>query len=538
MSPSVSRRTFVTASLATGAAVAVGSEASPALAAPPAEVRSGPRIAVIGSGYGGAVAARSLAEAGRRVDLIEMGADWEAMSSSSGRVFPGMRSPNERSMWFMNRTDMPFSYLGGLDIINRPIRRAAGVLDIETFAGIKVYLGRGVGGGSLVNGGMAVTPSRSFFEKVLPSVDAAEMYDIFFPRARQQLLVTEPPLDIVMNSPWYQFARVSALQARKVGYQHQLVPNVYDFDYLRKETFKQVPRSALVGEVMFGNNYGKRSLPKSILRTALATNRVNLIRMTEVTQLSQRPDGTFELSLRTIDFWGKETERRTAVYDRVVLAAGSVGTSRLLLKAKRYGTVKGLPDAIGQYWGPNGNVMLARRMWGYPTGMHQSTIPVLGVSNWDDSERSVFAEIAPFPTGIELHTGVYLAITNNPNTGKFTWDDQRRNVHLDWGPSHAKPGVDAVRAFFDPINRAHSGTAYRADVFERRQQFADYFTYHPLGGAVLGEATDLSGEVKGVPGLFVMDGSLIPAKIGVNPFVTITALAERNMDRLLAGHRF
>ena len=55
---------------------------------------------------------------------------------------------------------------------------------------------------------------------------------------------------------------------------------------------------------------------------------------------------------------------------------------------------------------------------------------------------------------------------------------------------------------------------------------------------MLGEATDLSGEVKGVPGLFVMDGSLIPAKIGVNPFVTITALAERNMDRLLAGHRF
>ena len=53
-----------------------------------------------------------------------------------------------------------------------------------------------------------------------------------------------------------------------------------------------------------------------------------------------------------------------------------------------------------------------------------------------------------------------------------------------------------------------------------------------------GEATDLSGELKGAPGLFVMDGSLVPGKIGVNPFVTITALAERNMDRLLAAKRF
>lgn len=75
-------------------------------------------------------------------------------------------------------------------------------------------------------------------------------------------------------------------------------------------------------------------------------------------------------------------------------------------------------------------------------------------------------------------------------------------------------------------------------MFEKHKTFSDYFTYHPLGGAVLGEATDLQGEVKGVPGLFVMDGSLIPAKIGVNPFVTITALAERNMDRLVDAQRF
>lgn len=499
--------------MAASAGVALGTVASPAMAAP-AEVRSGPRIAIIGSGYGGAVAARSLTQAGRRVDLIEMGADWEAMAASRGPVFTSMRSPNERSMWFKRRTDMPFSYLGGLDIVNRSIRPGAGVLDIETFAEMKVYVGRGVGGGSLVNGGMAVTPVRSFFEQVLPQVDSEEMYSTYFPRARRNLIVTDPPTDIVMNSPWYQFARLSALQAKRAGYVHHMVPNVYDFDYMRRETFGQVPRSAL------------------------ATGRVNLIPMTEVTRLTQRPDGTFDLELRQIDFDGNLVNQRTATYDRVVLAAGSIGTARLLLKAQHQGTIKTLPSGIGGGWGPNGNVMVARRLWGTPTGAHQSTIPVMGVTNWDDSTRSVFAEIAPFPTGVELHTAVYLAITNNPNHGHFSWDDQNNTLSLNWGRDMAKPGVDAARAFFDRINQANGGTSYRSDVFERHQEFADYFSYHPLGGAILGEVTDLSGEVKGVPGLFVMDGSLIPGKIGVNPFVTITALAERNMDRLLAGRRF
>lgn len=59
-------------------------------------------------------------------------------------------------------------------------------------------------------------------------------------------------------------------------------------------------------------------------------------------------------------------------------------------------------------------------------------------------------------------------------------------------------------------------------------------TYHRLGGCVLGRATDNYGRARGYSRLYVVDGSLVPGSIGVNPFVTITALAERNMTRILA----
>ncbi|MYT23581.1 GMC family oxidoreductase, partial [Streptomyces sp. SID7760] len=71
-------------------------------------------------------------------------------------------------------------------------------------------------------------------------------------------------------------------------------------------------------------------------------------------------------------------------------------------------------------------------------------------------------------------------------------------------------------------------------LFGLNKIWGDHLTYHPLGGAVLNKATDNYGRLHGYTGLYVIDGALIPGNTSVNPFVTITALAERNIEKIIA----
>jgi cholesterol oxidase len=145
----------------------------------------------------------------------------------------------------------------------------------------------------------------------------------------------------------------------------------------------------------------------------------------------------------------------------------------------------------------------------------------------------VFAEIAPFPAGTELWISLYLAITKNPNRARFTFNSGTGKVDLSWQTAWNQPAIDAAKRVFDTIN-AKQATIYRTDLFGVYKTWGDDFTYHPLGGCVLNQATDNYGRLPGYPGLYVVDGSLIPGSTGVNPFVTITAMAERNLEKIIA----
>ncbi|MEY4766766.1 MAG: hypothetical protein RI907_3439 [Pseudomonadota bacterium] len=488
-------------------------------------------VVIVGTGYGSAVAALRLAEQGFKVVMLEMGQLW-TQPAQDGRIYSKTLAPDGRAMWFKTKTEAPLKTFLGLDLINKKIPAFAGVLDRVHLGGIDAYVGRGVGGGSLVNGGMAVTPRQQDFAQILPGVDAAEMYAKWFPLANRTLGVNSVDPAWFEQARCYRYARVSRDHAHRAGYRTAYVPTVYDLGYLAQEDLGKVTRSATAQEILYGNNHGKCSLDQSYLADAVGTGRVTIYTLHEVTALRQAVGG-YELDVKQIDATGKTLAQTTLRCAKLFLGAGSLGTSQMLVKARDTGALPRLNAQVGAGWGHNGNVMTARTNPAFTAlGAVQSTMPLMGIDDRDHPTRPVFAEITPLPTGFENGISMYLAITKNPERGTFRWDAASVTVKLDWRPEQNAASVAAVRNLIDPIN-AMLGTRYRTDLFGGGKAVADDFCYHPLGGCVLGQATDLLGRVKGHNGLYVVDGSLIPGWTSVNPFVTITALAERNLAHLL-----
>ncbi|BAC73779.1 GMC oxidoreductase [Streptomyces avermitilis] len=503
-----------------------------ARAAEPDAVETAPAI-VVGSGYGAAVAALRLGQAGLRTLVIEMGGLWNT-PGSDGKVFCSTSAPDRRSMWFRTRTEAPLAEFLWLDVVNKDISPYPGVLDRVHFANMSVYVGRGVGGGSLVNGGMAVTPLQSYFAEQFPTVDAAEMYSTYFPRARTMLGVNTVDPAWFESTEWYRFTRTSRKAATNTGLKTTFVPNVYDFGYMQREAAGTATKSALAGEVIYGNNYGKRSLDKTYLASALGTGNVTIHTLERVREIRRASDGTYLLTADRIDTTGAVVETKQYSCTYLFLGGGSLGTSELLVRARETGALPALDASVGTGWGTNGNVMTGRANHIWDTvGANQSTMPVMGIDDWANTSNPVFAEIAPLPMGLEHWISLYLAITKNPERASFTYDAASDSAKLGWSAAQSAVSVSMAKKLFDRINSANA-TIYRYDLFGNNKTFADDFTYHPLGGCVLGKSTDNYGRVKGYSKLYVTDGSLVPGSIGVNPFVTITALAERTMARVLA----
>ncbi|MFD5698122.1 GMC oxidoreductase [Streptomyces lasiicapitis] len=523
----LSRRRFIAGTGSILGAAALASQAFPARAAV-----DGARVPVlvIGTGYGGSVAALRLAEAGVDVHMIEMGMAWDT-PGSDGKIFANTTSPDVRSYWLRTKTKQPISNFLGFPL-DKNVPRHTGILDAEEFGGIIVYQGRGVGGGSLVNGGMAVTPKRENFSFVLPSVDAAEMYATYYPRANAGLGVNTIDPAWFETAECYQYARVGRKHAQRSGFPFVFVPDVYDWDYMKREAAGTATKSALAGEILYGNNHGKKSLQQTYLARAKATGRVTISPLHKVTSVTPAAGGGYTVTIDQIDTSGDTVTTKAMTADKVFFAAGSVGTSKLLVKLRATGALPGLNGEVGKGWGDNGNVMCGRanHLWD-PTGALQSAIPTAGIDNW--AAGGAFAEVAPLPTGIETYASFYLSITKNPHRAEFLWNAAAGRAELNWQTAWKQPSIDAAKTIFDKIN-AKEGTIYRTDLFGVYKIWGDHLTYHPLGGAVLGKATDNYGRLHGHPGLYVIDGALIPGNTTVNPFVTITALAERNIEKIIS----
>ena len=89
----------------------------------------------------------------------------------------------------------------------------------------------------------------------------------------------------------------------------------------------------------------------------------------------------------------------------------------------------------------------------------------------------------------------------------------------------------AMRYFIDRLNSANGSGL---DTLFIKSGVSDNFTYHALGGCVLGKSSDMFGRLNGYKKLYAICGSMLPGNSGlVNPTLTIAALAERNIEQIL-----
>lgn len=499
------------------------------------------RAIVVGSGYGGGVTALRLGEAGVNTLILEKGRLWEA-ADDDGKRFSRMLPADNRAGWF---TAVPPSLVPSFRGVsmeqvarNAPSRQPvqAGICDKVVHGAHTVFRGVAVGGGSMINAAIAAIPTLAQVRAAFPDIDPTVFLDTYIERAKTMLRISYRDMDWFERTPWFQYARVGRQYADAAGYRVDYNGSAYSFDYMKREEAGEVPRSSLDFEQQYGNNYGRfGSVDQTYLAAALKTGHVTLRPLTEVTGIRRERSGEYVISTREIDRFGAELRRDEIGCDELYLNAGVLGTTELLLRARETGTLPDLSEEIGRGYGNNGDIMVAHMLQpGHPAGTQQSLMGMINLDGRDDPVNPVYASMFSLPLPVETYALGYYVMVRTGDRADIVYNRTTNAVAINWPDDYTEHLRVRAQSVFDRVTHAN-GVDYRDDLFEGRVFTAN--TVHPMGGVVRGRATDGYGRVKGYTKLHVNDASLLPGYLGCNPFMTITALAERNIEAILQGRK-
>jgi cholesterol oxidase len=540
----LSRRRFLGAAglgaVAAGAALSGGGARaveSPA-AVPPA--RAHHTAIVIGSGYGGGVSALRLGQAGVDTLILEKGRLWDT-PDEDGKRFSRMLPPDTRAGWFAPVAPSLVSSFQGVSVaqiaehVASPQPVQAGICEKVEHGAHNVFRGVAVGGGSMVNAAIAAIPTEAQVREAFPDIDPVEFFG-FVERAKSTLQISYRDMDWFEQAPCFQYARVGRQYAEAAGYGVDYNGSAYSFDYLRREAAGEVPRSSLNFEQQYGNNYGRfGSVDQTYIAAALGTGKVTLRPLTEVTDIRREPSGEWVVSTREIDRWGKELARNEIGCDQLYLNAGVLGTTKLLLRARETGALPDLSPEIGRGYGNNGDIMVGHSVQDVDLiPADQSLMGMINLDGRGDPDNPVYASVFSIPLPVETNALGYYAMVKTGDRADITYDRAADEIRIGWPVGHTDHQIERARLVFDRVTEAN-GVDYRDDLFEGKV-FAPN-TVHPMGGCVRGVATDGFGRVNGYQQLFVNDASLLPGYLGCNPYMSITALAERNIEAIVQDRR-
>ncbi|MEU9558708.1 GMC oxidoreductase [Streptomyces fumanus] len=507
----------------TGTGTGTGARRAPA-AAPGSAREERHDTVIVGSGIGGGITACRLAEAGVRSVVLERGRHWPL--DAAGGTFPRFPSLDRRLIWLDEGftplsplRDGPWSAL--FAVARAALPRSTGLLDVMTEEQAVIVSGAGVGGGTLVYGGVLAQPPEPAFRAVLPELDHERFDRVHYPRARAWLGAAPFPADL-LDEPPYAAHRLFDRAARATGLPVETIRSAVDFGAVRDELRGALPRAATVGQYHFtGCDSGARtSVDRTCLARARATGRTSVRALHRVTSVERDRPGGYRVHAEHLARDGGVVERVVFRCARLVLAAG-VHTPRLLLAARRDGGLPHLHPSLGEGWGANGDHLAVVRTPALPADAVQG-----GPSATMVHDAGGMAGLMHSPLAAPLNAGglPLLGMGIPDRSGRWTTGADGR-VRLDWDAGYEA----GARARAEDLMRrvaARLPDADLAPVTPSRPVLT-----HVTGGVRLGTVTDRYGRLRGHPGLYCLDGALLPGTAGgVNPALTIAAVVDHCLD--------
>lgn len=513
---------------------------------------------VIGTGFGGSVAACRLAQAGFSTGVLERGRRYDT------NPFPrDWTNPANGWLW----------------------QAGQGLFDVKHFSQMMVIEGAGLGGGSLIYANVHLRAPREVFQRDWPAGYSRAALDPYYDLVafmldinpitasthfRAQLPQTNgmPPKTAAMRKIADSMGRPGQFCYPNIAvdFGEPGIPHSNKFGAEQKGC-------TYCGECDIGCNlHAKNTLDFNYLKVARDRG-ADIATQCEAARIQPSPGG-YEITF--IDHTqGGQTDKVNANY--VFVCGGAVNSTELLLRCRdQHGTLPDLSGRLGYNYSGNGDFLA------FAFNTADALMPNCGptittgivynradgpADNWFIFEeggypkeiggllqvlnpRNEFLKDLEIFSRAELenllrqsggragmhpeadHSAVFLAMGRDRADGRIWLHPLTRSLEIEWNVKSNQPLYDAQQRFAKAVAQRMGGDA-AFNPFWRVLRLP--VSVHSLGGCPLADTPDrgvldANGEVFNYPGLFVLDGAAIPVAVGANPSHTIAAVAERNVE--------
>ena len=519
-------------------------------------------VVVIGSGFGGSISANRLSLSGLNVLVLERGPWRDSLPVRALGI--GERSP------FPYGTRFATHFLRGINIgrgnTPGPVERGypehlrargfrllrslagarrrgvvvnkRGMYELFSYPGIDVVCVSAVGGGSHGWLGLLVEPcDPSYWENRHPGLRTQHI-SRYYGKIRSDLCTTRLTRQHpVPESVWVELPGLAGQRCQPADPQPESAYLYPQFDTDAGRMYEKgagLPRRicAFDGDGFLGSRDGAKSSVDFAYLAPVLNDGVTVRALCEARRVVREPDsagGGYVVHYRDLH----EKRNSTARAKRVVLAAGTMNTLRLLFEGQRRNDLAVMPS-LGRTFGGNGDAIGAY----FKNSAGPSTLPappVLGQFRVDGADSPMFGLVAgcgldtlPLPSWAKRRLQrMVLVFAMGADSGKASAHGVRGRVEIDYDGAK-EPIFDQIADGFDALE---TDTGLRVSAWRKP------LTVHAWGGACLGPdpdhgVVDHHGEVYGNPGLFIADAAALPAAVGAPPSLAIAAWAHRVADQL------